>query len=125
MKLITIEIENIDYPKLPPQYVKVKPIDLKVSTLSDMDSISTDMTKFLEEVYPMSTFAYGKHWETFYIRDKDKKPLEDLLNAYINRAVYQTVKKIIDHIVESGGKSTFEYLEALIDEAQSKLDPSF
>jgi hypothetical protein len=97
MKVLTFEMEEVNHRELPPQYIKIKHknLSLKMTSLQDMEVLSSEYSTFMKEIYPMQSFAYGSIREEYYIREKDKKVFEELINIYIKQAEKKTKRQII------------------------------
>lgn len=100
MKVLTFEVEEVDHKQIHPHFIKIRPknLSLSLNVLDDMKPLDSEYSTFLKEVYPMQTFAYGSIRNEYYIRDKDKKVFEDLINAYVKRAENKTKRETIETI---------------------------
>ncbi len=77
IKIVTITVEEAPNNYVRPWIDMAKYPAIKVASLSELDVVPEELSTNTKETYPLLSFAYGKHHEEFYIRDKDKKTFED------------------------------------------------
>ena len=95
MKIVTIEIEDVDYREVRPYIDKVKyNRPLESIALSDMDTIPMNESTFTKETYPLERFAVGKQYEEFYIRNKDKAAFKQMVDGLIKESKVSLLNKI-------------------------------
>lgn len=97
MKVIKIEIHEMPNSFQEPYLEMIKYPKIKPQIMSELDTIDyKDTNVVTKELYPLNGLALGEYQDWFYIREKDKKALENILNGFINKAKLDLLESIID-----------------------------
>lgn len=73
---------------------------------------------FTKEVLPIQRFAYGKHYEEYYIRDEDKEKFVDLMGAYVKESRLTLLKEIQEFVMN--GEKMSPVIQELIEREEKR-----
>jgi hypothetical protein len=113
IKIIKIEVGEAPSDFYFPYLERIMPKPLKLS-FTEGAEINPDLEDtFTREIMPIQRFAYGKHWEEYYMRDEDKEKFEDLVNAYVVESRLELLKEIDEYLFSAKAENVLVFLNVL------------
>ncbi len=95
-----------------------KPLRIAFTEAEEINPLLEDT--FTREVLPITRFAYGKHWEEYYMRDEDRKKFEELANVYVNMGKIELLKEIREFLNSKNSENIYSFIRALLEKEELK-----
>lgn len=84
--------EMLNYPKIQPKL------------MTDLDTLDyTETSLVTKDLYPLCGLALGSHREWFYIREKDKEAIVNLLDGFVHKAKLDMLEEL-DRVANNNEK---------------------